>query len=66
MVRIVTTVLEKVTLQSEARFLHCTVVWELAGMFFFGPMPPHVLCGLRGPPSWTWQECNRLLRLGRP
>ena len=22
-------------------------------------------CGLRGPPSWTWQECNRLLRLGR-
>ena len=32
---------------------------------FFGPMPPHVLCGLRGPPSWAWQECNRLLRLGR-
>ena len=29
-------------------------------------MPPHVLCGLRGPPSWAWQECNRLLRLGRP
>ena len=23
-------------------------------------------CGLRGPPSWEWQECNRLLRLGRP
>jgi hypothetical protein len=23
-------------------------------------------CGLRVPPSWTWQECNRLLRLGRP
>ena len=23
-------------------------------------------CGLRGPPSWVWQECNRLLRLGRP
>ena len=23
-------------------------------------------CGLRGPPSWAWQECNRLLRLGRP
>ena len=34
--------------------------------FFFLPMPPHVLCGLRGPPSWAWQECNRLLRLGRP
>ena len=30
------------------------------------PMSPHVLCGLRGPPSWAWQECNRLLRLGRP
>ena len=23
-------------------------------------------CGLRGPPSRTWQQCNRLLRLGRP
>ena len=34
--------------------------------FFFFPMPPHVLCGLRGPPSWAWQECNRLLSLGRP
>ena len=22
-------------------------------------------CGLRGSPSWAWQECNRLLRLGR-
>jgi hypothetical protein len=22
--------------------------------------------GLRGPPSWAWQECNRLLRVGRP
>ena len=22
--------------------------------------------GLRGPSSWAWQECNRLLRLGRP
>jgi len=21
-------------------------------------------CGLRDPPSWAWQECNRLLRLG--
>ena len=30
------------------------------------PMPPHVLCGLRGSPSWAWQECNQLLRLGRP
>jgi len=24
------------------------------------------LCGLLGPPSWAWQECNLLLRLGRP
>ena len=23
-------------------------------------------CGLRGPPSWPWQQCNRLLSLGRP
>jgi hypothetical protein len=23
-------------------------------------------CGLLSPPSWAWQECNRLLRLGRP
>ena len=30
------------------------------------PMPPHVFCGLPGPPTWAWQECNRLLRLGRP
>ena len=22
-------------------------------------------CGLRGPPSRAWQQCNRLLRLGR-
>ena len=30
------------------------------------PMPPHFLCALRGPPSWAWQKCKRLLRLGRP
>ena len=42
------------------------VVKEKDKLFFFGPMPPHVLCGLRGPPSWAWQECYRLLRLGRP
>ena len=29
-------------------------------------MPPHVLCGLRGPPSWAWQQCNKLLSLGGP
>ena len=34
--------------------------------YFFPPVPPLVLCGLRGPPSWAWQECNRLRRLGRP
>ena len=38
--------------------------------FFFSspppPMPPHVLCGLRDPPSWAWQKCHRPLRLGRP
>jgi len=31
--------------------------------------PPHAPtcpCGLRGLPSWAWQKCNRLLRLGRP
>ena len=33
--------------------------------FFFGPMPPHALCGLCGPHSFAWYECNRLLRLGR-
>ena len=38
----------------------------ISQIFFFGSMPPLVLCGLRGPPSWAWQECNRLLRLGRP
>jgi len=38
------------------------------GLFFtiFFSMPLHVLYGLRGLPSWAWQKCNRLLRLGRP
>ena len=39
---------------------------DIVADIFFLPMPPHVLCGLRGPPFWAWQECNRLLRLGRP
>ena len=31
------------------------------------PILPHVIfSGLRGPPSWAWQECNRILRLGHP
>ena len=34
---------------------------------FFSPNAPTTCpCALRGPPSWAWQECNRLLRLGRP
>ena len=28
-------------------------------------MPPHVPTNFRGPPSWLWRKCNRLLRLGR-
>jgi len=30
--------------------------------------PTAITCpfGLRDPPSWAWQECNRLLRMGRP
>ena len=35
-------------------------------IFFFLSNAPHVLDGLRGLPSWPWQKCNRLLRLGRP
>jgi len=30
------------------------------------PQMPHRPYGLRGPPSWSWQKCNRLLKLGRP
>jgi len=33
---------------------------------FFPPNATTCPCGLRGPPSWAWQECNWLLRLGRP
>ena len=32
-------------------------------------IPPNATtcpCGLRGPPSWAWQECNRLLRVLHP
>ena len=34
--------------------------------FFLSNAPITCPCGLRGPPSWAWQQCNRLLRLGRP
>jgi hypothetical protein len=30
------------------------------------PMPQHVHTKFRGPLSWLWRKCNRLLRLGRP
>ena len=35
-------------------------------IFFFFLMQPHVHTKFRGPPSWLWRKCNRLLRLGRP
>ena len=61
------TLLPKVQLQVSALDnIHLQVVHESLRKFYFSPMPPHVLCGLRGPPSWAWQECNRRLRLGRP
>ena len=47
-------------------FIHFTIFSPLRRVIFFPPMPSHVLCGLRGPPSWAWQECNRLVTLGRP
>ena len=34
--------------------------------FFFWSNATTCPCGLHGPPSWAWQECNRLLSLGRP
>ena len=34
--------------------------------FFLSNATTCPFSGLRGPPSWSWQECNRLLRLGRP
>jgi len=36
------------------------------GQYFFLSNATTCPCGLRGSPSWAWQECNRLLRLGRP
>ena len=33
---------------------------------FFCQIPPHVHTNFRGPRSWLWRKCNRLLRLGRP
>jgi len=34
--------------------------------YIFLSNAPYILYGLRGLPSWAWQKCNRLLRLGRP
>ena len=44
--------------------LHChrQMLWK----FSFWSNPTTCPCGLRGPPSWAWQQCNRLLRVGRP
>jgi len=42
------------------------VVHIFVVLFFFLSNATTCPCGLRGPPSWAWQECNRLLRLGRP
>ena len=47
-----------------------TSLWILLKMRYFLLllllMPPHVQTNFRGPPSWLWRKCNRLLRLGRP
>ena len=32
---------------------------------YFSPMPTQVICRIRRPPSWAWQDCRRLLSLGR-
>ena len=39
-----------------------TVPWVV---FFFWSNATTCPCALRGPPSWAWQQYNRLLRLGR-
>ena len=31
---------------------------------YFSPMPPEVICRLRGPPSRAWLECKDLLSFG--
>jgi len=53
-------------IQRSATTLNCMVtgvtkVQDMRG-FFSATCP----CGLRGPLSWAWQECNRLLKLGSP
>jgi len=40
--------------------------WMLKSLIFFLSNATTCPCGLRGPPSWAWQECNRLLIMGRP
>jgi len=42
--------------------VHLPVQKDVTSIDFFFSMPPHVLYGLRGLPSWAWQKCNRLLR----
>ena len=47
-------------------------IWSIALFFlfyfliFFLSNATTCPFGLRGSPSWAWQECNRLLKLGRP
>ena len=54
---------------------HCTIqqcrtntyIISLTALFTpLSHMQNPQLDGLRGLPSWAWQKCNRLLRLGRP
>jgi len=47
--------------------MNCVYVdTEMMGEEMFFSQCPTCPCGLRGLPSWAWQKCNRLLRLGRP
>ena len=42
-------------------------VTQIQDKTFFSPSATTCpFSGLRGPPSWAWQERNRLLRLERP
>jgi len=48
------------------RFLVFSLIPLAVFTIFFPPNAPTCPCGLRGFPSWVWQKCNRLPRLGRP
>jgi len=52
---------------TEINILGCTVRETSKNVsFFFSPNALTCPCGLRGLPSWAWQICNQLLRLGCP